>query len=70
MASLAPHSGNLGTRLAAHLLRRLTFGFTRADVDAFAGMTANQAVEIPYGLVGRRMLSYDLGYPADGVFSP
>ncbi len=45
MASLAPHSGNLGTRLAAHLLRRLTFGFTRADVDTYAGMTADQAVD-------------------------
>ncbi|MEO1448991.1 MAG: DUF1800 family protein, partial [Bacteroidota bacterium] len=45
MASLAPRSGPLGRRLAAHLLRRSTFGFTRADVDSLAQMSADQAVE-------------------------
>lgn len=45
MASLLPRSGQLGRRLAAHLLRRSTFGFSRADVDSLAQMTADQAVE-------------------------
>jgi uncharacterized protein (DUF1800 family) len=44
MPSLAPHSGTLGKRLAAHLLRRTTFGATRAEIDAFATKTVNQAV--------------------------
>ncbi len=44
MASLAPRTGTLGRRLAAHLLRRTTFGPTRAEIDYFAGLTVNQAV--------------------------
>lgn len=46
MASLAPRSGLLGRRLAAHLLRRATFGPTRAEIDDFAGRTADEAVNI------------------------
>lgn len=45
MASLAPKTGVLGKRLAAHLLRRATFGPTRAEIDQFAGMTATEAVD-------------------------
>ncbi|WNJ20999.1 DUF1800 family protein [Pontibacter sp. G13] len=45
MASLAPRSGTLGRRLAAHLLRRATFGATRTEIDSFASMTADQAVD-------------------------
>lgn len=45
MASLAPRSGPLGKRLAAHLLRRTTFGPTRAEIDNFASLTASDAVE-------------------------
>jgi len=45
MASLAPRSGLLGRRLAAHLLRRATFGPTKAEIDTFADLTADQAVE-------------------------
>ncbi|MEM6264855.1 MAG: DUF1800 family protein [Bacteroidota bacterium] len=44
MASLNPMSGVLGKRLAAHLLRRTTFGPSRADIDAFANKTVNQAI--------------------------
>lgn len=44
MASLALRTGTLGRRLAAHLLRRATFGPTRAEIDLFAGLTADQAV--------------------------
>lgn len=45
MASLLPRSGPLGHRLASHLLRRTTFRYTRAQIDAFAVLTADQAVE-------------------------
>ena len=44
MASLNPMSGNLGTRLAAHLLRRTTYGPTRALINSFATKTVTQAV--------------------------
>lgn len=45
MASLAPRTGPLGRRLAAHLLRRTTFGATRQEIDAFAALSADQAVD-------------------------
>ncbi|MEM7656552.1 MAG: DUF1800 family protein [Bacteroidota bacterium] len=46
MASLTPHNGPLGTRLAAHLLRRTSFGPTRTEIDSIAAMTADQAVDL------------------------
>ncbi|MDP5172367.1 MAG: DUF1800 domain-containing protein [Bacteroidia bacterium] len=45
MASLAPHTGVLGRRLAAHLLRRTTFGATRQEIDSYAALSADQAVD-------------------------
>lgn len=45
MASLLPRSGPLGRRLASHLLRRTTFRYTKAQIDSFAVLTADQAVE-------------------------
>ncbi|MBL7795980.1 MAG: DUF1800 family protein [Saprospiraceae bacterium] len=44
MASLAPLSGSLGHRRAAHLLRRASYRYTKAKVDQLAGMSADQAV--------------------------
>jgi uncharacterized protein (DUF1800 family) len=44
MASLDPIPGVLGKRLAAHLLRRTTFGPTKAIMEAFAAKTVVQAV--------------------------
>lgn len=41
-------SGALGLKRAAHLLRRATFGATRQRIDAFAVMTAAQAIEQLY----------------------
>ncbi|MEZ4826464.1 MAG: DUF1800 family protein [Bacteroidia bacterium] len=46
MASLSPRSGLLGKRLAAHLLRRATFGPTRAEIETFSGKTADEAVDL------------------------
>ncbi|TAE59579.1 MAG: DUF1800 family protein, partial [Bacteroidetes bacterium] len=46
MASLSPKTGTLGRRLAAHLLRRATFGATRQEIDLFAGKTADEAVDL------------------------
>lgn len=44
MASLAPLTGSLGHRRAAHLLRRSSYRYTKAKVDQLAGMSAAQAV--------------------------
>ncbi|MCC6461955.1 MAG: DUF1800 family protein [Saprospiraceae bacterium] len=44
MASLNPLQGALGQRRAAHLLRRLSFRYTRAKVDEIAGQTAADAL--------------------------
>lgn len=44
MPSLAPKTGVLGHRLAKHLLRRTTYHITRAKIDAFALLTAEDAV--------------------------
>ena len=46
MASLVPRPGPLGRRLAAHLLRRATFGPTRAEIETFASKSADEAVEL------------------------
>lgn len=48
MASIQPYSGILGTRLAAHLLRRATFRATRARIDQFATLTPQQAIDELY----------------------
>jgi len=44
MASLAPKTGTLGRRLAAHFLRRTTYNPSISRINAFADMTAAQAV--------------------------
>ncbi|MBC3759309.1 DUF1800 family protein [Hyunsoonleella sp. SJ7] len=44
MASLNPLSGTLGLRRAKHLLRRTTFNYTKLQIEAFANMTATNAV--------------------------
>jgi uncharacterized protein (DUF1800 family) len=41
---LTAFSGPLGLKRAAHLLRRATFGPTKADIDTYSGMTATAAV--------------------------
>ncbi len=45
MASLAPMTGTLGTRLAAHLLRRGSYYINKARINQFAAMTPSQAVD-------------------------
>ena len=45
MASLQLMTGTLGSRLAAHLLRRCSYQVTKARIDAFALKTADQAVD-------------------------
>ncbi|MGN6437329.1 MAG: DUF1800 family protein [Agriterribacter sp.] len=45
MASLNPFTGVLGTRRAAHLLRRTTFGPTRKQIETFATKTCDEAVD-------------------------
>lgn len=44
MASLNPITGALGTRRAAHLLRRITFRYQRPRVDELAALTAADAL--------------------------
>ncbi|MGD9329309.1 MAG: DUF1800 family protein, partial [Cyclobacteriaceae bacterium] len=41
---LPSFTGTLGIKRAAHLLRRAAFGGTKADIDAFAALTASAAV--------------------------
>jgi uncharacterized protein (DUF1800 family) len=45
MASLQPMTGTLGTRLAAHLLRRGSYYINKARIDQFAAMSPSQAVD-------------------------
>jgi len=42
---LTKHTGELGTKKAAHLLRRCSFNVTPARIRQFAALTANQAVD-------------------------
>jgi uncharacterized protein (DUF1800 family) len=46
MASLSPYQGQLGHRLAAHLLRRASYRYIKPRVDAFAQMTAAEALDL------------------------
>lgn len=46
--SLTLHSGPLGRRGAAHLLRRATFGPTIQQIKTFSGLTAAQAIQELY----------------------
>jgi len=45
MPYLDLYTDNLTARTAAHLLRRSTFGPTQAEISAFTGQTATQAVQ-------------------------
>ena len=45
MLSLTPYAQPLTAKTAAHLLRRATFGPTQAEITAFTGLTAQQAVQ-------------------------
>lgn len=45
MASLNAKTGALGRRLAAHLLRRTSYQFTRERIELFATKTADEAVD-------------------------
>lgn len=45
---LTPHSGPLGRRGAAHLLRRATYGPTIAQIKTFSTLTAAQALQQLY----------------------
>ncbi len=63
MASLNPHPGPLGRRKAAHLLRRLSFRYTRPRIDQLAALTAAQALD---DLLTQRPLSLDQPVFANG----
>ncbi|QQS50053.1 MAG: DUF1800 family protein [Bacteroidota bacterium] len=46
MASLAEFTNQLGSAMAAHLLRRSTFGPTVDQINTFSGLTPAQAVDL------------------------
>lgn len=46
MATLSTSSLKLGKKLAAHLLRRTTFGPSKKDIDLFAGKSPAEALQI------------------------
>ncbi len=48
---LVPRAGNLGIKLAANLLRRTSFRFTKAKVDMLKDMDATAAVDNLFGAV-------------------
>lgn len=64
MSSLTPLQGTLGTRRAAHLLRRMSFRYTKERVDLLAGMTAANAVST---LLTIAPLQYDEPIYDDGT---
>jgi|APTNR8051073442_1049403.scaffolds.fasta_scaffold00003_77 uncharacterized protein (DUF1800 family) len=45
---LPEYFGTLGTKRAAHLLRRATFGPTKAQIDSFASLSPSQAIQQLY----------------------
>lgn len=56
---LSQISGTLGKKKAAHLLRRATFGPTKADIDSFAGMTITTAITKLFETVSEPPLPLD-----------
>lgn len=48
---LPEYAGTLGLKRAAHLLRRATFGATKAQIDAYATLTPVQAVNLLFRAV-------------------
>jgi uncharacterized protein (DUF1800 family) len=50
MAKIDARQGLLGTRLAAHLLRRTTYQITPTRIAEFAGKTADEAVELLFNV--------------------
>ena len=46
MASIAPFTQKLGLRLAAHLLRRASYAYSKATLDSFAELTPSQALDV------------------------
>jgi uncharacterized protein (DUF1800 family) len=46
MASLSPLQGTLGTRRAAHLLRRVSFRYNKSKVDQLASQSVTQALDV------------------------
>ena len=44
MASLTPHTGVLGSRLAKHLLRRATFNVSKERIEEFSAYNPAQAI--------------------------
>ena len=45
MASLNPRSGLLGFNLASHLLRRATYNINKSQIEHFANLNVNQALD-------------------------
>ncbi|MDX2305992.1 MAG: DUF1800 family protein [Microscillaceae bacterium] len=61
---LIPYNGVLGKKRAAHLLRRATFGPTKAQIEQFANLTASQAVQLLFQALPDPPLPID---PATGT---
>ncbi len=67
MASLSPFQGTLGTRRAAHLLRRTSFKYTKSKVDQMANQTVFQALNsilLPYNQYLQQPIYDDTVTPA------
>lgn len=56
---LTPLNGTLGKKRAAHLLRRATFGPTKSQIDEFANLTAQAAVQRLFANIAEPMPPID-----------
>jgi uncharacterized protein (DUF1800 family) len=66
MASLLPLSGNLGKRLAKHLLRRATYNISKARIEEFSNYTVSQAMAKLLDFPAKKLtqpIHYDTGAP-------
>ena len=65
MASLQPHNGVLGKRLAKHLLRRATYNISKTRIEEFSDYTPTQAVA-KLSVIPEKNLAQPIHYPVAG----
>jgi uncharacterized protein (DUF1800 family) len=70
MPYLDPYTPVLTAKTAAHLLRRATFGPTQAEITAFTGLTATQAVQQLITNANYSLVPIDINDAASTVGQP
>lgn len=69
MASLTPHTGLLGKRLAKHLLRRSTFNVSKERIEEYSAYTPAQAIE-KLSVIPEKNLKQPIHYVNDELTVP